>query len=87
MIPTNGFSFETIENFDDHIAKSIPNYDLLVQSIVSLAPYFLHLNPQSLIWVAQQANCLRQSLLMDENLVTTNQKICYLPHTVKQVIC
>ena len=45
MIPTNGFSFETIENFDDHIAKSIPNYDLLVQSIVSLAPYFLTPEP------------------------------------------
>lgn len=35
------FSFETITNFDEHIAQSIPNYDLLFDSIVSLAPYFL----------------------------------------------
>ena len=45
MISSDRFSFETIENFDDHIAKSIPNYDLLVQSIVSLVPYFLTPDP------------------------------------------
>ena len=33
MSSINGFSFDTIQNFDDHIAKSIPNYDLLVESI------------------------------------------------------
>jgi SAM-dependent methyltransferase len=35
------FSFETITNFDEHIRQSIPNYDLLSDSIISLAPYFL----------------------------------------------
>ena len=45
MSSINGFSFDTIQNFDDHIARSIPNYDLLVESIVSLAPYFLAPDP------------------------------------------
>ena len=34
------FSFNSIENFDDHIAKSIPNYDLMFQSIIRLSDYF-----------------------------------------------
>jgi len=41
MNSTNKFSFDTIKNFDDHIAKSIPNYDLLCESIISLVPNFL----------------------------------------------
>ena len=44
---TKTFSFNSVKNFDAHIAKSIPNYDLLFDSIVSLAPYFLY--PQSTI--------------------------------------
>jgi len=35
------FSFETIENFDEHIRKSIPNYDLLIKTILRLSDYFL----------------------------------------------
>jgi tRNA (cmo5U34)-methyltransferase len=35
------FSFETIKNFDDHISKSIPNYDLLTDAIRTIVPYFL----------------------------------------------
>ena len=34
------FSFDTIENFDDHINKSIPNYDVLWSSIRSMSEYF-----------------------------------------------
>jgi tRNA (cmo5U34)-methyltransferase len=34
------FSFDTIQNFDQHIAKSIPNYDILFNSIVRLSDYF-----------------------------------------------
>lgn len=41
MSSTEAFSFKNIKNFDDHIAQSIPNYDLLVESILSVAPYFL----------------------------------------------
>ena len=36
----SGFSFETIKSFDDHILKSIPNYDLLSSSMLRLSDYF-----------------------------------------------
>lgn len=35
------FSFDTIKDFDDHIAKSIANYDLLAEAIRNIADYFL----------------------------------------------
>jgi tRNA (cmo5U34)-methyltransferase len=35
------FSFETINDFDDHIASSIPNYDLLYDSVLSLSKFFV----------------------------------------------
>lgn len=41
MNSTEPFSFETIENFDDHIAKSIPNYHLLSDAVCDLASFFL----------------------------------------------
>jgi tRNA (cmo5U34)-methyltransferase len=41
MNSINKFSFETIKDFDDHIAKSIPNYDLLADAIRTIVPYFL----------------------------------------------
>ena len=34
------FDFNTIKDFDNHINKSIPNYDLLINSIQSLSEYF-----------------------------------------------
>lgn len=34
------FNFNTIENFDEHIEKSIPNYDLLISAIQSISEYF-----------------------------------------------
>lgn len=34
------FDFNTIENFDDHIEKSIPNYNILVDFIKSISQYF-----------------------------------------------
>jgi tRNA (cmo5U34)-methyltransferase len=34
------FDFNTIQNFDDHINKSIPNYDILWNSISSMSEYF-----------------------------------------------
>jgi tRNA (cmo5U34)-methyltransferase len=34
------FDFNTIENFDEHIEKSIPNYDLLISAIQSISEYF-----------------------------------------------
>ena len=34
------FSFDTITDFDDHILKSIPNYDVLFSSILRIADYF-----------------------------------------------
>jgi tRNA (cmo5U34)-methyltransferase len=40
MISTNNFSFNTIKNFDDHIEKSIANYDLLAESIKIMADFF-----------------------------------------------
>ena len=41
MSSTKPFSFDTIEDFDDHIAKSIPNYHLLSNSICDLSTFFL----------------------------------------------
>jgi tRNA (cmo5U34)-methyltransferase len=37
---TKKFSFDAIENFDEHIDKSIPNFGVLTQSIKSIAEYF-----------------------------------------------
>lgn len=34
------FDFNTIENFDEHINKSIPNYNVLWNSIRSMSEYF-----------------------------------------------
>jgi tRNA (cmo5U34)-methyltransferase len=34
------FSFNEIEDFDEHILKSIPNYDILISSIKSISEYF-----------------------------------------------
>lgn len=34
------FSFNTIKNFDEHILQSIPNYDLLFDSILKISEYF-----------------------------------------------
>lgn len=38
------FSFDTINDFDKHLALSVPNYDILVQHIESIASYFLKKN-------------------------------------------
>ena len=35
------FSFSTVENFDDHINKSIPNYRNLIDDVQSLSQYFI----------------------------------------------
>lgn len=40
MNSTNNFSFNTIKNFDEHIEKSIANYDLLAESIKIMADFF-----------------------------------------------
>jgi tRNA (cmo5U34)-methyltransferase len=34
------FDFNTIKDFDEHILKSIPNYDVLISSIKSISEYF-----------------------------------------------
>ena len=38
------FNFDTIENFDDHINKSIPDYDILFNHIVSFSTNFIKNN-------------------------------------------
>lgn len=38
------FEFNTIENFDEHINKSIPNYDVLIDCIISISDYFITKN-------------------------------------------
>ena len=35
------FDFNTITNFDDHIKKSIPNYEILLETILSISDYFI----------------------------------------------
>lgn len=37
----NRFSFDTINDFDEHIEKSIPNYRVLTSSIKSMSEYFM----------------------------------------------
>ena len=34
------FDFNKIDDFDDHINKSIPNYDILIDAIKSMSEYF-----------------------------------------------
>jgi tRNA (cmo5U34)-methyltransferase len=41
---SKNFSFETISDFDLHISESIPNYDLLLQTVLNVAPFFLQEN-------------------------------------------
>ena len=41
MSSTEPFSFETIKNFDEHIAQSIPNYHTLTEAICDLSTYFI----------------------------------------------
>lgn len=42
MSSTEPFSFDTIQNFDEHISQSIPNYSVLADAIRNLSLYFLH---------------------------------------------
>jgi tRNA (cmo5U34)-methyltransferase len=35
------FDFNTIQDFDAHILKSIPNYDVLINTILSMSEYFI----------------------------------------------
>lgn len=37
---TKKFSFDTIESFDNHILQSVPNYDILFNSILRISDYF-----------------------------------------------
>jgi len=41
MNSTEPFSFDTIDNFDEHIAQSIPNYHTLTEAICDLSTYFM----------------------------------------------
>jgi tRNA (cmo5U34)-methyltransferase len=41
MSSTEPFSFDTINNFDEHIAQSIPNYHTLTEAICDLSTYFM----------------------------------------------
>lgn len=34
------FSFNSINDFDEHIQKSIPRYDILFENILSMGEYF-----------------------------------------------
>ena len=46
MSSTEPFSFDTISNFDDHIAQSIPNYHTLTEAICDLSSYFMTADTQ-----------------------------------------
>ena len=41
MNSTKPFSFDTIEDFDEHITQSIPNYHTLTEAICDLSTYFV----------------------------------------------
>jgi tRNA (cmo5U34)-methyltransferase len=38
------FNFNTIQDFDEHIQKSIPNYNILIDCILSMSEYFIEKN-------------------------------------------
>lgn len=38
---TSTFSFDTIKNFDQHLLASVPNYDVLFESICLMSDYFI----------------------------------------------
>lgn len=35
------FDFNTIENFDEHISKSIPGYDQLIEHVLNISTFFI----------------------------------------------
>ena len=41
QVPPEKFSFDTITDFDDHIAKSIPNYHLLNDAVRDLSTFYV----------------------------------------------
>lgn len=41
QVPPEPFSFDTITDFDDHIAKSIPNYHLLNDAVRDLSTFYV----------------------------------------------
>jgi len=38
---SKNFDFDSIKNFDEHIDRSIPNYDILFESILRVSEYFI----------------------------------------------
>lgn len=38
---TEKFSFDTIQDFDEHINKSIPSYDVMIDAIKNISQYFI----------------------------------------------
>lgn len=66
------FNFDTIKDFDNHIAKSIPNYDVLNETIMSISEYFL--TPNSNIY---DLGCSTGRLLKSLPYSLSNKKIGY----------
>jgi len=63
------FDFETIKNFDEHILKSIPNYDILFDSIVRLSRYFIVDN-----YMVYDIGCSTANLLFELSKLYPNVK-------------
>lgn len=68
MSSTKPFSFDTIDDFDDHISKSIPNYHLLSSAICDLSTFFVQENTSVI-----DLGCSTGKLL--ENIPFQGQKI------------
>lgn len=64
------FDFNTVKDFDNHILKSIPNYDILINTILSISDYFV--TPDSTIY---DLGCSTGNLL--KSIVHPNLKIGY----------
>jgi len=66
----NKFDFNTIQDFDEHIMKSIPNYDQLISAIKSISEYFFAKDT-----TVYDLGCSTGKLLLSLN--TTCKKVGY----------
>lgn len=81
---TEKFSFDTIDNFDDHIEKSIPGFNNLICAVKSISEYFY--NDQFLVYdlgcstgkllKSLNTKCDRRGYDICSNLLPENEGLC-----------
>lgn len=79
------FSFDTVSNFDEHIAQSIPNYDLLFDLVVNVAPFFLR-KGKSFVDLGCSTGALLEAVEHDGPKVGVDVSSNLLPADSKDVV-